>query len=154
MLGRAKSVKVQKENTVIVDGAGDKDAIAGRVSQIRGQIDETTSEFDKENYRSCLAKMAGGVAVIRVGAATETEMKEAKLRMEDALNATKAAVEEGIIAGGGSAYIHASKKVAELVNTLEGDEKTGARLSLKHSRLHFTTSLQTQDLKEQLLSTK
>ena len=105
MLGRAKSVKVQKENTVIVDGAGDKDAIAGRVSQIRGQIDETTSEFDKEKLQERLAKMAGGVAVIRVGAATETEMKEAKLRMEDALNATRAAVEEGIIAGGGSAYI-------------------------------------------------
>ena len=131
MLGRAKSVKVQKENTVIVDGAGDKDAIAGRVSQIRGQIDETTSEFDKEKLQERLAKMAGGVAVIRVGAATETEMKEAKLRMEDALNATRAAVEEGIIAGGGSAYIHASKKVAELVNTLEGDEKTGAKVILK-----------------------
>ena len=131
MLGRAKSVKVQKENTVIVDGAGDKDAIAGRVSQIRGQIDETTSEFDKEKLQERLAKMAGGEAVIRVGAATETEMKEAKLRMEDALNATRAAVEEGIIAGGGSAYIHASKKVAELVNTLEGDEKTGAKVILK-----------------------
>ena len=130
MLGRAKSVKVQKENTVIVDGAGDKDAIAGRVSQIRGQIDETTSEFDKEKLQERLAKMAGGVAVIRVGAATETEMKEAKLRMEDALNATRAAVEEGIIAGGGSAYIHASKKVAELVDTLEGDEKTGAKVIL------------------------
>ena len=131
MLGRAKSVKVQKENTVIVDGAGDKDAIAGRVSQIRGQIDETTSEFDKEKLQERLAKMAGGVAVIRVGAATETEMKEAKLRMEDALNATRAAVEEGIIAGGGSAYIHASKKVAEFVDTLEGDEKTGAKVILK-----------------------
>ena len=131
MLGRAKSVKVQKENTVIVDGAGDKDAIAGRVSQIRGQIDETTSEFDKEKLQERLAKMAGGVAVIRVGAATETEMKEAKLRMEDALNATRAAVEEEIIAGGGSAYIHASKKVAELVDTLEGDEKTGAKVILK-----------------------
>ena len=131
MLGRAKSVKVQKENTVIVDGAGDKDAIAGRVSQIRGQIDETTSEFDKEKLQERLAKMAGGVAVIRVGAATETEMKEAKLRMEDALNATRAAVEEGIIAGGGSAYIHASKKVAELVDTLEGDERTGAKVILK-----------------------
>ena len=131
MLGRAKSVKVQKENTVIVDGAGDKDAIAGRVSQIRGQIDETTSEFDKEKLQERLAKMAGGVAVIRVGAATETEMKEAKLRMEDALNATRAAVEEGIIAGGGSAYIHASKKVAEFVDTLEGDEKTGAKVIIK-----------------------
>ncbi len=131
MLGRAKSVKVQKENTVIVDGAGDKDAIAGRVSQIRGQIDETTSEFDKEKLQERLAKLAGGVAVIRVGAATETEMKEAKLRMEDALNATRAAVEEGIISGGGSAYIHASKKVAELVDTLEGDEKTGAKVILK-----------------------
>ena len=131
MLGRAKSVKVQKENTVIVDGAGDKDAIAGRVSQIRGQIDETTSEFDKEKLQERLAKMAGGVAVIRVGAATETEMKEAKLRMEDALNATRAAVEEGIISGGGSAYIHAAKKVAELVKDLEGDEKTGAKVVLK-----------------------
>ena len=123
-LGRAKSVKVQKENTVIVDGAGDKDAIASRVNQIRGQIEETTSEFDKEKLQERLAKLAGGVAVIRVGAATETEMKEAKLRMEDALNATRAAVEEGIIAGGGSAYIHATKAVAELADTLEGDEKT------------------------------
>ena len=121
MLGRSKSVKVQKENTVIVDGAGDKDKIQGRIKQIRGQIEETTSEFDKEKLQERLAKMAGGVAVIRVGAATETEMKEAKLRMEDALNATRAAVEEGIIAGGGSAYIHASKKVAELADTLEGD---------------------------------
>ena len=131
MLGRAKSVKVQKENTVIVDGAGDKAAIDSRINQIRGQIDETTSEFDKEKLQERLAKMAGGVAVIRVGAATETEMKEAKLRMEDALNATRAAVEEGIIAGGGSAYIHASKKVAELAETLEGDEKTGAKVILK-----------------------
>ena len=131
MLGRAKSVKVQKENTVIVDGAGDKDKIQGRIKQIRGQIEETTSEFDKEKLQERLAKMAGGVAVIRVGAATETEMKEAKLRMEDALNATRAAVEEGIIAGGGSAYIHASKKVAELADTLEGDEKTGAKVILK-----------------------
>ena len=130
-LGRAKSVKVQKENTVIVDGAGDKDAIKGRINQIRGQIDETTSEFDKEKLQERLAKMAGGVAVIRVGAATETEMKEAKLRMEDALNATRAAVEEGIIAGGGSAYIHASKKVSALADTLEGDEKTGAKVILK-----------------------
>ena len=131
MLGRAKSVKVQKENTVIVDGAGDKDKIQGRIKQIRGQIEETTSEFDKEKIQERLAKMAGGVAVIRVGAATETEMKEAKLRMEDALNATRAAVEEGIIAGGGSAYIHASKKVAELADSLEGDEKTGAKVILK-----------------------
>jgi chaperonin GroEL len=131
MLGRAKSVKVQKENTVIVDGAGAKDAIQSRISQIRGQIDETTSEFDKEKLQERLAKMAGGVAVIRVGAATETEMKEAKLRMEDALNATRAAVEEGIIAGGGSAYIHASKKVADLAETLDGDEKTGAKVILK-----------------------
>ena len=130
-LGRAKSVKVQKENTIIVDGAGDKDAIQGRIKQIRAQIEETTSEFDKEKLQERLAKMAGGVAVIRVGAATETEMKEAKLRMEDALNATRAAVEEGIIAGGGSAYIHASKKVAEFVDTLEGDEKTGAKVILK-----------------------
>ena len=130
-LGRAKSVKVQKENTVIVDGAGDKAAIASRVNQIRAQIEETTSEFDKEKLQERLAKLAGGVAVIRVGAATETEMKEAKLRMEDALNATRAAVEEGIIAGGGSAYIHATKEVAKLADTLEGDEKTGARVILK-----------------------
>ena len=130
-LGRAKSVKVQKENTVIVDGAGNKDAIQARIHQIRGQIEETTSEFDKEKLQERLAKLAGGVAVIRVGAATETEMKEAKLRMEDALNATRAAVEEGIIAGGGSAYIHASKKVAELADSLEGDEKTGAKVILK-----------------------
>ena len=130
-LGRAKSVKVQKENTVIVDGSGDKDAIQGRIKQIRGQIEETTSEFDKEKLQERLAKLAGGVAVIRVGAATETEMKEAKLRMEDALNATRAAVEEGIIAGGGSAYIHATKEVAALAETLEGDEKTGAKVILK-----------------------
>ena len=130
-LGRAKSVKVQKENTVIVDGCGDKNAIEDRVAQIRGQIEETKSEFDKEKLQERLAKLAGGVAVIRVGAATETEMKEAKLRLEDALAATRAAVEEGIIAGGGSAYIHASKKVAELVATLEGDEKTGANVILK-----------------------
>ena len=130
-LGRAKSVKVAKENTVIVDGLGDKKAIEDRVSQIRKLIEETKSEFDKEKLQERLAKLAGGVAVIRVGAATETEMKEAKLRLEDALAATRAAVEEGIIAGGGSAYIHASKKVAELVATLEGDEKTGANVILK-----------------------
>ncbi len=129
--GHAKSVKVQKENTIIVDGEGDKAAINARISQIKKQIEETTSDFDKEKLQERLAKLAGGVAVIRVGAATETEMKEAKLRMEDALNATRAAVEEGIIAGGGSAYIHASKKVAELVETLEGDEKTGAKIVLK-----------------------
>ena len=131
MLGRAKSVKVQKENTIIVDGEGSKEEIAGRVGQIKAQLEETTSDFDREKLQERLAKMAGGVAVIRVGAATETEMKEAKLRMEDALAATKAAVEEGIIAGGGSAYIHASKEVAKLVDTLEGDEKTGAKLILK-----------------------
>ena len=131
MLGRAKSVKVQKENTVIVDGEGEKSAIEARVAQIRAQIDETTSDFDREKLQERLAKLAGGVAVIRVGAATETEMKEAKLRMEDALNATRAAVEEGIIAGGGSAYIHASKEVAKLVEELDGDEKTGARVVLK-----------------------
>lgn len=129
--GRAKSVKVQKENTIIVDGEGDKAAIDARISQIKKQVEETTSDFDKEKLQERLAKLAGGVAVIRVGAATETEMKEAKLRMEDALNATRAAVEEGIIAGGGSAYIHASKKVAELVDTLDGDEKTGAKIVLK-----------------------
>ena len=131
MLGRAKSVKVQKENTIIVDGEGDKAAIAARVAQIKKQIEETTSDFDKEKLQERLAKLAGGVAVIRVGAATETEMKEAKLRMEEALNATRAAVEEGIIAGGGSAYIHAAKDVEALANTLEGDEKTGAKIVLK-----------------------
>ena len=131
LLGRAKSVKVQKENTVIVDGCGDKKAIEDRVAQIKKQIEETTSEFDREKLQERLAKLAGGVAVIRVGAATETEMKEAKLRMEDELNATRAAVEEGIIAGGGSAYIHASKEVAKLAETLEGDEKTGANIILK-----------------------
>ena len=130
-LGRAKSVKVTKENTVIVDGFGTKEDIQGRVNVIKAQLEETTSEFDKEKLQERLAKLAGGVAVIRVGAATETEMKEAKLRMEDALNATRAAVEEGIIAGGGSAYIHAAKKVAELVAELEGDEKTGANVILK-----------------------
>ena len=131
MLGRAKSVKIQKENTVIVEGAGNKAAIDGRVGQIKKQIEETTSDFDREKLQERLAKLAGGVAVIRVGAATETEMKEAKLRLEDALAATRAAVEEGIISGGGSAYIHASKKVAELANTLQGDEKTGAQIVLK-----------------------
>ena len=130
-LGRAKSGKVQKENTVIVDGCGDKKAIEDRIAQIKKAIEETTSEFDKEKLQERLAKLAGGVAVIRVGAATETEMKEAKLRMEDALNATRAAVEEGIIAGGGSAYIHASKEVAKLTEELEGDEKTGAKIILK-----------------------
>ena len=130
-LGRAKSVKIQKENTVIVDGCGDKNAIADRVGQIKKAIEETTSDFDREKLQERLAKLAGGVAVIRVGAATETEMKEAKLRMEDALNATRAAVEEGIIGGGGSAYIHVSKKVKEFAETLEGDEKTGAKIILK-----------------------
>ena len=130
-LGRAKSVKVKKENTVIVDGMGDKKEIENRIAQIKATIEVTTSEFDKEKLQERLAKLAGGVAVIRVGAATETEMKEAKLRMEDALNATRAAVEEGIVAGGGSAYIHASKEVAKLVDTLEGDEKTGASVILK-----------------------
>ena len=131
MLGRAKSVKVQKENTVIVDGEGAKEDIDARVAQIKAQLEETTSEFDKEKLQERLAKLAGGVAVIRVGAATETEMKEAKLRMEDALNATRAAVEEGVVSGGGSAYIHASKKVAELVKTFSGDEKIGAQIILK-----------------------
>ena len=130
-LGRAKSVRVEKENTIIVDGAGSADAIEGRVSLIKSQIEETTSEFDKEKLQERLAKLAGGVAVVRVGAATETEMKEAKLRMEDALAATRAAVEEGIIAGGGSAYIHASKEVAKLTESLSGDEKTGAEIILK-----------------------
>ncbi len=138
-LGRAKSVKVQKENTIIVDGEGDKAAIQARIAQIRAQIEDTTSDFDKEKLQERLAKLAGGVAVIRVGAATETEMQEAKLRMEDALAATKAAVEEGIIAGGGSAYIHAIKEVAQVVSGLEGDEKTGANIVMKalESPLYF-----------------
>ena len=143
MLGRAKSVKVQKENTVIVDGAGAKDAIAARIGQIRSQIEETTSEFDKEKLQERLAKMAGGVAVIRVGAATETEMKEEKLRMEDALNATRAAVEEGIIAGGGSAYIHVTTQLAELIDNLDGDEKIGARIvqkALEAPLFHIVTN--------------
>jgi chaperonin GroEL len=130
-LGRAKTVKVQKENTVIVDGAGNKDDIHARIAQIKAQIEETTSEFDQEKLQERLAKLAGGVAVIKVGAATETEMKEKKLRMEDALAATRAAVEEGIIAGGGTAYVHASKEVEQLIETLEGDERTGAKLILK-----------------------
>ncbi|MDE6432838.1 MAG: chaperonin GroEL [Lachnospiraceae bacterium] len=130
-LGRAKSVRVEKENTIIVDGAGETSEIEGRVNLIKSQIEETTSDFDREKLQERLAKLAGGVAVVRVGAATETEMKEAKLRMEDALAATRAAVEEGIIAGGGSAYIHASKKVAELAATLSDDEKTGAEIILK-----------------------
>jgi chaperonin GroEL len=130
MLGRAKSVKVEKETTVIVDGEGDKANIDARIAQIKLQIEETTSDFDREKLQERLAKLSGGVAVIRVGAATETEMKESKLRMEDALNATRAAVEEGIIAGGGSAYIHAAKKVEEVAATLEGDEKTGAKVIL------------------------
>ncbi len=131
MLGHAKSVKVQKENTVIVDGEGEKSEIQARIAQIKKQIEETTSDFDREKLQERLAKLAGGVAVIRVGAATETEMKEAKLRMEDALAATRAAVEEGIICGGGSAYIHAAKDVAKLADTMEGDEKTGAGIVLK-----------------------
>ena len=131
MLGRAESVKVQKENTIIVDGCGNKDEISARIAQIKAQIEETTSEFDKEKLQERLAKLSGGVAVIRVGAATETEMKEAKLRMEDALSAAKAAVEEGIIAGGGSAYIHATKEVEKVVEAMDGDEKTGGRIILK-----------------------
>ncbi len=131
MLGRAKSVKVEKENTVIVDGAGSRDRIEARLAQIKSQIASTTSEFDKEKLQERFAKLSGGVAVIRVGAATETEMKEAKLRLEDALAATKAAVEEGVISGGGSAYIHAAKKVRELAAGLTGDEKTGAEIVLK-----------------------
>ena len=131
MLGRAKSVKVQKETTVIVDGCGDKVAVSARINQIKGQIETTTSDFDREKLQERLAKLSGGVAVIRVGAATETEMKEAKLRMEDALAATRAAVEEGIICGGGSAYIHASKEVKKLADELSGDEKTGANIVLK-----------------------
>ena len=131
MLGRAGQVKIQKENTIIVNGAGDKSAIAGRVSAIRNEIENTTSDFDREKLQERLAKLAGGVAVIKVGAATEVEMKEKKLRIEDALNATRAAVEEGIVAGGGVAYINAITAVSKLVNTLEGDEKTGARIVAK-----------------------
>ena len=132
MLGKAKNtVQVKKETTTIVDGAGDKEAIKNRIAQIKAQIAETKSDFDREKLQERLAKLAGGVAVIRVGAATETEMKEAKLRMEDALNATRAAVEEGVIAGGGSAYVHASKELAKFVDTLEGDEKTGAKIVMK-----------------------
>ena len=130
-LGRAKSVKIQKENTIIVDGEGSKEAIDGRIASIKKQVEETTSEFDREKLQERLAKLSGGVAVIRVGAATETEMKEAKLRLEDALAATKAAVEEGIISGGGSAYIHASKEVAKFAEGLSGDERTGANIVLK-----------------------
>lgn len=131
MLGRAKSVKVDKDNTIIVDGCGDAEALKVRIAQIKNQAEETTSEFDKEKLLERLAKLSGGVGVIRVGAATETEMKEKKLRMEDALAATRAAVEEGVICGGGSAYIHAAKKVKELSDTLTGDEKTGAGVVLK-----------------------
>ena len=129
--GRAKSVKVSKEKTTIVEGLGKKKEIQDRIAQIKAQIETTTSDFDKEKLQERLAKLSGGVAVIRVGAATETEMKEAKLRMEDALNATRAAVEEGVIAGGGSAYIHAQKAVDKVVNQLEGDEKTGAKIVSK-----------------------
>ena len=153
-LGRAKSVKVAKENTIIVDGLGNSDEIAARVAQIKTQIEETTSEFDKEKLQERLAKLAGGVAVIRVGAATEPEMQENKLRMEDALNATRAAVEEGIIAGGGSAYIHASKKVAELVNTLEGDEKTGASIILKALEAPLFTIAQNAGLEGSVIVNK
>ena len=131
MLGHAKTVRVEKDLTIIADGAGRKDEIDARIMQIRRGIEETESDFDREKLQERLAKLCGGVAVIKVGAATETEMKEKKLRMEDALNATRAAVEEGIIAGGGSAYIHASKEVAKLAETLEGDEKTGANIILK-----------------------
>jgi chaperonin GroEL len=131
MLGRAGQVKVQKENTIIVNGAGDKELIAARVSAIRSEIENTTSDFDREKLQERLAKLAGGVAVIKVGAATEVEMKEKKLRVEDALNATRAAVEEGIVAGGGVAFINAIPAVNKLVNTLEGDERTGARIVAK-----------------------
>ena len=130
-LGTARQVKIEKENTIIVDGAGDKEAIKGRVAQIRQQIETTTSDFDREKLQERLAKLAGGVAVIKVGAATEVEMKEKKLRIEDALAATKAAVEEGIVAGGGIACMNAIPAVAEFVDTLEGDAKTGAKIVLK-----------------------
>ena len=131
MLGRARQIKVTKENTTIVDGAGDKEAIKARVAQIRSQIGLTTSDYDKEKLQERLAKLAGGVAVIKVGAATETEMKEKKLRIEDALNATRAAVEEGIVAGGGTAYVNAISAVAKEVAKVEGDEKTGVRIVMK-----------------------
>ncbi len=131
MLGRARQVKVQKENTIIVDGEGSSDAISARVGQIRKAIETTTSDYDKEKLQERLAKLAGGVAIIRVGAATEAEMKEKKLRIEDALNATRAAVEEGIVAGGGAAYVDAISAVEKLVDTLEGDEKTGANIVAK-----------------------
>ena len=130
-LGRAKTVKVEKENTIVIDGAGTKAEISARVAQIKSQIEETTSEFDKEKLQERLAKLAGGVAVIKVGAATETELKEKKLRMEDALAATRAAVEEGIIYGGGSAYVHASSSVQSVIDKLDGDERTGAVIILK-----------------------
>ncbi|WP_297133021.1 chaperonin GroEL [uncultured Eubacterium sp.] len=153
-LGRAKSVKVQKENTIIVDGEGNSEEIQGRIAQIKAQLVETTSDFDKEKLQERLAKMAGGVAVIRVGAATEPEMQEKKLRMEDALNATRAAVEEGIISGGGSAYIHASKKVAKLVDTLEGDEKTGGQIILKALEAPLFTIAQNAGLEGSVIVNK
>ena len=153
-LGRAKSVKVQKENTIIVDGEGNFEEIQGRIAQIKAQLAETTSDFDKEKLQERLAKMAGGVAVIRVGAATEPEMQEKKLRMEDALNATRAAVEEGIISGGGSAYIHASKKVAKLVDTLEGDEKTGGQIILKALEAPLFTIAQNAGLEGSVIVNK
>ena len=131
MLGRARQIKVTKENTTIVDGAGDKEAIKARVAQIRSQIGLTTSDYDKEKLQERLAKLAGGVAVIKVGAATETEMKEKKLRIEDALNATRAAVEEGIVAGGGTAYVNAVGAVEKLIAEVEGDEKTGVQIIVK-----------------------
>ena len=154
MLGKAKSVKVQKENTVIVDGCGDKKEIEGRIAQIKSQIAETTSDFDREKLQERLAKLAGGVAVIRVGAATETEMKEAKLRMEDALNATRAAVEEGIIAGGGSAYVHSTKELAEYVKGLEGDEKTGAKIVLKALEAPLSTIAENAGLEGSVIINK
>ena len=152
--GRAKSVKVQKENTIIVDGEGNSEEIQGRIAQIKAQLAETTSDFDREKLQERLAKMAGGVAVIRVGAATEPEMQEKKLRMEDALNATRAAVEEGIISGGGSAYIHASKKVAKLVDTLEGDEKTGGQIILKALEAPLFTIAQNAGLEGSVIVNK
>ena len=154
MLGKAKSVKVQKENTVIVDGCGDKKEIEGRIAQIKSQIAETTSDFDREKLQERLAKLAGGVAVIRVGAATETERKEAKHRMADALNATRAAVEEGIIAGGGSAYVHATKELAEYVKGLEGDEKTGAKIVLKALEAPLSTIAENAGLEGSVIINK
>lgn len=154
MLGRAKSAKITKENTVIVDGEGEKSAIDERIASIKRQIAETTSDYDRDKLMDRVAKMGGGVAVIRIGAATETEMKEAKYRMEDALNATRAAVSEGIIAGGGSAYIHAQKRVEEVVEELNGDEKTGAKIVWKALEAPLRTIVENAGLEGSVIVNK